>query len=169
MGEDHTDEIPKGPTNAEQVVALGTQYGHRSEDLGHHCGEQCTTHAYITSYIYNPRYDACGGNGGNGGNSGKGGNAADLQIHVDSGAVNHNLIDNPGSDGTPGKGGRGANGILSDIEYLGDKREEEDAGCHGFLGWDCDITIPNNNVRYEGYHVSNHDNPCNGQDGMAGK
>ena len=58
-GEDHTHEIPAGPSSAKAVVALGTQYDSRKEGLGHHCGENCETHAYIYSYIYNQKYDAC--------------------------------------------------------------------------------------------------------------
>ena len=166
-GEDHTHEIPAGPSSAKAVVALGTQYDSRKEGLGHHCGENCETHAYIYSYIYNQKYDACGGNGGNGGNAGKGGTTAYLRIYLKSGEVKQNLVERPGSGGLPGKGGLGAKGISSDIDYFGERRENEDAGCHGFLGWDCDIHI--GSIQYQGYHISNHDKSCNGRNGMDGK
>ena len=165
-GDDHTDEIPKGPTNAEQVVALGTKYNEYKQSTGHHCGEQCTTCDYYYQYILNLRYDACGGNGGDGGNAGKGGSTTDIKIHLQSGVVETELIEHPGVNGAAGKPGNGANGLKADSDYYGDRKEHETAGCHGTFGWECNKHI--DNTYYVNYRVENHDNECNGQDGIAG-
>ena len=168
VGEDHTNEIPEGPTGARDVVETGTQYANRKEDLGHHCGEQCHTYAYISSYRYNLKYDACGGNGGNGGNAGIGGESTDIKIHIVDGIVNPEIVRNKGSNGNPGIGGNGATGVLTDIDYYGDKREPEGAHCHGTFGWDCDVRIDYGDITYENYHVVNHDTVCNGNNGASG-
>ena len=166
-GENHMNEIPVGPINAKEVVDSGTCYDTYKEDLGHHCGEQCHTHAYWSDYTVNIKYNACGGNGGNGGNGGDGGTASSLVVDISgTSPVNGKVIKNDGYSGIPGKEGKGTIGLETDRDYFGSKREEEDAGCNGFLGWDCDVHIAK--ITYHDYRTMSHDDACNGVDGHPG-